>query len=393
MLKSFALRNFQSFREQSRLSLSVSRRVPEDGLSCVSPAGSHLSRCLAVIGANASGKTGLIRSIAFVDWFIKHSFQHPAGDPVPLSPHFSSEEPCAFEIEFEMDARDWRYCLAVTRQRVVHESLYQRRSSSFSYVFKRDWSEERKAYVIRQQRFGLLQEEAEKVRENASLISTAAQYNVPVAQRILATPVHGNLFSIGRRGIDQDSLLQASKFYAENPDLLGKMSDILNAWDLGLSGIRVEKRQFPSKTGETKTFHLPFGVHRIGGREHVLAFYEESSGTQGAFILLANILPALRDGGIVIIDELEADLHPHMLVPLLDLFFSPQTNPRNAQIIFTCQAMEVLNLLNKAQVVLVEKNERCESSAWRLDSMKGIRSDDNLYAKYMAGAYGAVPRL
>ena len=55
--------------------------------------------------------------------------------------------------------------------------------------------------------------------------------------------------------------------------------------------------------------------------------------------------------------------------------------------------MEVLNILHKSQVMLVEKNEYNESTAWRLDSVEGIRSDDNFYAKYMAGAYGAVPQL
>jgi hypothetical protein len=59
--------------------------------------------------------------------------------------------------------------------------------------------------------------------------------------------------------------------------------------------------------------------------------------------------------------------------------------------LFTCHAVEVLNLVQKSQVILVQKDEYCESSASRLDAVEGIRSDDNLYAKYMAGAYGAVP--
>ena len=93
------------------------------------------------------------------------------------------------------------------------------------------------------------------------------------------------------------------------------------------------------------------------------------------------------------IDELEADLHPHLLAPILDLFFSTHTNPKNAQLIFTCHSLEILSLLHKSQVVLVEKDKNCQSEAWRLDEVKGVRSDDNLYAKYMAGAYGAVPEL
>ena len=93
---------------------------------------------------------------------------------------------------------------------------------------------------------------------------------------------------------------------------------------------------------------------------------------------------------MAVIDEFENDLHPHMLEPILDLFASPVTNPHGGQLLFTCHAMEVLNVLHKSQVMLVEKSADCESTAWRMDSIQGIRTDDNFYAKYMAGAYGAV---
>jgi predicted ATPase len=122
-------------------------------------------------------------------------------------------------------------------------------------------------------------------------------------------------------------------------------------------------------------------------------FHDESSGTQGAFVLLSRLLQTLSVGGLAIIDEFENDLHPHMLEPLLDLFANPVTNPQRAQLLFTCHAMEVLNLLHKSQIMLVEKNEHGESIAWRMDSVEGIRNDDDFYTKYMAGAYGAVPQV
>jgi uncharacterized protein len=82
-----------------------------------------------------------------------------------------------------------------------------------------------------------------------------------------------------------------------------------------------------------------------------------------------------------------------MLEPILDLFASPVTNPHGGQLLLTCHAMEVLNIVHKSQVMLVEKNSENKSSVWRLDSVEGVRSDDNFYAKYMAGAYGAIPQL
>jgi predicted ATPase len=123
-----------------------------------------------------------------------------------------------------------------------------------------------------------------------------------------------------------------------------------------------------------------------------LPFWEESSGTQSAFVLVIPILQTLANGGIVVIDELDNDLHPHLIPALMEWFEFEETNPHHAQLIFTCHTPEVLNLLQKHQVYLVEKQNQ-RSEAWRLDEVTGLRADDNLYAKYMAGALGATPNL
>lgn len=394
MLRSFILENFHSFKSPARVSLELNRHTPDDSRSCTSAAGARLSKAVAIIGANASGKTTLIKALVFVNGFIKHSFQAKPDEQIPLVPHFSAaSDPSTFEVEFELDGREWRYRLVASRDRVYHESLHVKQRRAFSYVFTRQWDPDRRGYIVKQQQFGLLQKEAEKVRENASLISTAAQYEVEVARKLVSANVLTNVHGLGRQSMDHDQILRASDFYARHGDLRGQMARLLHQWDFGLADVRVERHTVTRESGMTEEVHIPYGIHRVGGNEHPLMFVHESSGTQGAFILLSRILPALQTGGLVIIDELEADLHPHMLTPILDLFFSPKTNPHNAQIIFTCHSIEVLSLLHKAQVVLVEKDDHCESEAWRLDSVKGVRADDNLYAKYMAGAYGAVPQL
>ncbi|MCW8175504.1 AAA family ATPase [Verminephrobacter aporrectodeae] len=396
MLKAFTLQNFRSFKEPVRISLELSQHAPDDHRSCESPAGTRLSKAIAVIGANASGKTTLVKSLVFVDRFMKRSFHAEPDEPLPFSPHFSAAaEDSSFELEFELDDREWRYQLVASRGRVKHESLYAKpkHSRAFSYVFTREWQPERKGYAVKQRQFGLLQKEAEKVRENASLISTAAQYQVDLALKLVSTTMLSSV-----RPLDQSkdiAILRASDFYAKNTDIQSQMTSLLRQWDFGLADVRMEKMtRTQERSDESPDIHFPFGIHRVGDKEHSLAFFNESSGTQSAFILLSRILPILQSGGApIIIDELEADLHPHMMRPILDLFFSPKTNPHNVQIIFTCHSIEVLSLLHKAQVVLVEKDGNCVSDAWRLDSVKGVRSDDNLYAKYMAGAYGAIPRL
>jgi AAA15 family ATPase/GTPase len=160
---------------------------------------------------------------------------------------------------------------------------------------------------------------------------------------------------------------------------------------LGLSGVDLEQLPVNDPQQPGRKVWIPFGRHRSHDVDFSLPFALESSGTQGAFVLLSRLLQALEIGGLAVIDEFENDLHPHMLEPILDLFANPATNPNQAQLLFTCHAMEVLNLIHKSQVMLVQKNPDCESTASRLDAVEGIRNDDNFYAKYMAGAYGAVP--
>lgn len=394
MLKSFALRNFQSFHEQVQISLVLNKHTPDDRRAFETPLGTKLTKVLAVIGPNASGKTTLIKSLAFLAWFIRESFQSKVDALIPINAHFGAkQEASEFEFEFEMDGKDWRYRLVASELRVYSEHLYCKHSRAYSYVFTRDWNPSKEAYDIKQNQFGLMQKEAERVRENASLLSTAAQYQVPLAMRICSAQVFTNMNVLGRHHMDDWQIFGASALYSANDALRLAMTKLLKAWDLGLSDIRIEQQTVTHPNGDQEEIFIPFGIHQVHDVEHAIMLKQESSGTQAAFLLLSRILPVLTSGGVAVIDELEADLHPHMLVPILDLFFSPKTNPKNAQIIFTSHSIEVLSLLHKAQVVLVEKDKNCQSNAWRLDDVKGVRADDNLYAKYMGGAYGAIPIL
>jgi len=138
---------------------------------------------------------------------------------------------------------------------------------------------------------------------------------------------------------------------------------------------------------------VPYGVHRVSNKTYKLPLLSESSGTQNSFVLLHLLLPVLQTGGVAVIDEFEVNLHPQMITPILDLFLDPETNPHNAQLFFSTHSIEVLRKLDKTQVLLVEKDDLCRSHACRLDEIKGVRRDVDLYAKYMSGAFGAVPKI
>ena len=405
MLHSFAFKNFLSFKERTEVSFALTQKAGSHGWDAPSPAGQRLATALAVIGANGAGKTSLIKPVAFMSWFIHHSFlQSAPSAQIPIKPHFSTpNEPVEFEIEAaDLNGTLWRYVLNATPERVLHEAVYKRpnkKHAKFSYVFVRDWDDDSKEYVIKQDGFDFNPSEAKKVRPNASLISTAAQYGVEVAQHLVRVNIATNIMQVGRVDPNFD-FMHAAIFFHENVALKKQMETLLRDLDFGLSSVEIKKLEMtappemklPDGT-KLPSQYLVFGVHTLkDGSRHELQWMEESSGTQTAFRQLRLLLNVLSKGGIAVIDELESDMHPHMIEPLLDLFASPHTNPHNAQIIFTSHSIEVIGLLGKSQVFLVEKRD-CESEAWRLDATNGVRVQDNLYAKYMSGAYGAVPQL
>jgi len=393
MLLSYSFSNFQSFRELTHVSTTVSDKVALSDWITTTPTGERINKVVAVMGANGSGKTTLLKPLVFLDWFISHSFSQAPEAAIPFTPHFATtNEATEFSATAIYKGQIWKYVLRCIPERVIHEALYVKKER-FKYVFVRDWDDNKQTYRIKQQDFGFAPAEARKVRANASLISTAAQYGIPLAKDMASSGLRSNITALGRQPLSQDLVLNAAAHFSQLSEQRTIMARLLHDWDLGLSNVELEEISVAQPDGSNNKIWLPVGIHQTTSGPRRLNFLLESSGTQAAMVLLSHLLPALQNGGIAVIDEFENDLHPHMLEPILGLFASPLTNPHNAQLLFTCHSAEVLNLLHKSQIMLVEKDENCESTAWRLDEMEGVRNDDNFYAKYMAGAYGAVPHL
>lgn len=392
MLHSYAFSNNQSFRDRVEVNLTVSNKACMTNWMAETETGERVSKLLAIVGPNGSGKTALIKPMAFLGWFISESFQSKIDAKIPVTPHFANQnEPSEFECVVDFDGKLWKYILKCTRDKVLFEALYLKKER-YNYIFVREWSEDSQNYKVKQQDFGLQAKIAKSVRKNVSLISWAAQYGAALAVRMASNNVISNVYVLGRVPVNERTIEFATQHFVHHEHQKKLMNKLLSSWDLGLTGVDIVEVQDDHKESTKKSW-LPIGNHRSGGRMYSLPFAFESSGTQGAFVLLYRLLHTLEFGGLAVIDEFENDLHPHMIEPILNLFASKDTNPYNAQLLFTCHAIEILNILEKCQIMLVEKNDDCESSAIRMDNIQGIRNDDNFYAKYNAGTYGAVPNI
>ena len=397
MLHSFGFSNFCSFKDYTEVSFEVGKHAPDNNIFMKTSIGTRVPKTMVVIGPNASGKTNFLKTLSFMQFFIANSFREiKEKEPIPLDMFQFSEKKkrfSKFEVIFEIKHRLYRYTLKCDRLKVVEEQLDEK-INQFQYLFKRNWNG--KEYDIRQQHgLGLEIKSLKSVlRKNASLMSTAAAIENKVLSEIVEywRNMQTNVTRTGKS--KHNNLLETAEFFAKNKLFKTKADSILSDMDLGLNNILIKKEQvLPEGKKEPESRHFPYGIHSVEGETYILPFFYESSGTQNLFILLQYILPALKTGGIVVLDELEVDLHPHMIPPIVEQFTNPQTNPYNAQLIFSSHSISILQYMDKTQVLLVEKDENCESDIWRLDTMQGVRRDDNLYAKYNAGAYGAVPDI
>ncbi len=394
MISSLRFSNFYSFAQETRLDFSVGKQPTPSGFD-IDLSTARLNKVVAVVGPNGSGKTQLIKPLAFLGWFICDSFLQ--GDPdqdIAYQPHrLQAEQDTHLQIDFFLQGIEHRYQLVLNAGQVVSEVLLNRTSTQFSYLFRRERTAE--GFSFKQKGLPFPKAQAQSLRGNCSLLAAAHSYDIKEARPFIEyfRRIISNVASHGRHHFQRGALVNAAELYEQSPTVKTRMVAAMREFDLGLSDVVIRPLEVPTADGKESTVYMPFGLHHSqAGQTFELSLFEESSGTQSAFVLLERLLTTLELGGMAVIDEIDNDLHPHLMPKILDWFRFEHSNPHQAQLIFTCHTPEVLNRLQKHQVYLCEKHDQC-STAWRLDEVVGLRADDNLYAKYMAGALGAVPDL
>ena len=408
MIHSFTFKNFCSFANSATISFEDIRKGVEtkNNMFIDTTSGARISKVMIVIGPNASGKTNALKALAFLSWFVRNSFAGLEGEKEAIlvdSFAFSEDKESVseFELVFDHNNTIYKYILHLCQTHVIKEELYRKEETQhFNYLFKRNWNPKTESSDI-VQRINLKTEVVKEIlRKNVSLIAASVAIKNDILTDIASfwQNIISNVNRMGKlwdtSSLGDRGLFEATEVYNKNQNLFNKAVQFLKDIDLGRDGVLIKEGEARNpKTGEAKKMYLPYGVHKVNEKQYNLPFAFESSGTKNMFVLLHFLMPAIEQGGIAVIDELEIDLHPHAVPQIIELFANPATNPNNSQLLFTSHSLEVLNHLEKEQIILVEKKQECKSELYRLDELKGIRRDDNIYAKYMAGAYGAVPNI
>ncbi|MYC94254.1 MAG: ATP-binding protein [Caldilineaceae bacterium SB0661_bin_32] len=443
MLIEFSVANYRSFRDKVTFSMVASSLKAKNAeLNETNLFAAHdrlrLLTSAAIYGANASGKSNLISAMNFMRRFVIYSAnvrEEEDSEEIDVDPfRLSTEtdtEPSFFEAVFVVKDRRFRYGFETTAKRVEAEWLYVAPKARESRLFERE--EDGIALGEKYKTEG--RDMAMRTRPTALFLSVCAQFKGKIAEEVLDW-----FRSLGiATGLMDTGMRKFTERMFRDKDSAKAIETLLTQLDLGIKAVRLENVAVPAPNlqplrddapedmrrlhdemrkmesalestlrvlSEVADFNLEEEevvrtVHRKTGEGDKSEMNElfdldthESEGTKKLFSLSGPLVDTLRRGGVLIIDELNARLHPLLTKEIVRLFNDPVRNARHAQLVFATQDTNLLDnqLLRRDQIWFVEKDREEASYLYSLAEFK-VRNDAVYEKDYIHGRYGAIPFL
>lgn len=418
MLISFALTNYACFRDREELTLEPARRTDDDERSFAtgSQRVPRLHRAAVVFGANASGKTRLVQGLAFVQQFvIGSSSKGQVGDPIPYEPFLFDAQtrsiPATFEVSFIQNGAVYEYSFSVDRERVHDERLlHWPRGGRQRMLLDREYDSavDRESWSFGASVRGSKKAWQASTRPNALLVSTAAQLNSKVF--IPVVEWFRNLRVVPAGALNAACTIRTVH---EDPAARQRVLQMLRDADIPLvdvrtreEAVRIEDLGPPpeilkemKEAGQT-TIYLPEADlgHAVAGSSKpcFLDLDQESDGTQMLFSFAGPWLDVLDHDRVVVVDELDRSLHPHLTASLVRRINSASEGgkEKRSQLVATMHEATMLEEdLDRSQVWFVEKDRQTEAARLTPLSDYRPRKRENLMRGYLGGRYGGVPVL
>lgn len=409
MLVQFTVGNFSSFKEKVSLSMvkSAMHDLPENVIKINDDF--ELLKSAVVYGANASGKSNLIKAFHFMRFFVISSFKESRVDaPIGVDSFLLNEEtkdkPSFFEIVSIIDNIAYKYGFEVDEKRVIKEWLYYKPKAKEEKLFVREG-----ARVDISKKFSEGAGLDEKTRENCLFLSVVFQFNGEISSKVIKWFTKNSVSVFKGYQVFFNRTLSRIE---EDPSLKENIAKFLSVADNGVDDFEIESTSIPEKQTDKNIpkkekkqlkdkivyfYHKIFNKERkISGKIGLSLDYFESEGTKKMFALSMPVIDALRKGEILIIDELENHLHPLLFKHVIKLFNS-YSNKNNAQLIFTTHNLTCMDnkCFRRDQIWFTEKNSLGESTLFSLADYKlndkKVRNDASYSKDYLLGKYGAVP--
>lgn len=410
MLIEFSVKNFLSFKE--KVTLSMEKGNGDENLENVITNNiTDLLKTAAIYGANASGKSNILKAFTCAILMVKNSNLIPIEGKWNFIKPFlfdetSKKSPSEFEFIFIVNNVKYRYFFSADKNKVYDEILDAYYSQKPTNIFTRTKTNN---YVFNSDK-NKLESLATNNTENKLFLSTATTWNYDKTKDAFlwfsaAIDTYDSFNEIADKDLidysnDDASLKTFALKLLKEADILIK--DITVDYeekeidstmvDMFIPPLARNGKKYKIKNVNIEVEHE---VVDNNNNRHIykLNFNEESSGTRVLFAFAPFLKRAFENTKIIIVDELEKSMHPSLVKFIVKLFNNENINKANSQLIFTTHATNLLDLelLRRDQIWFTEKNpDNGVSELYPLDSFS-VRKDENISKGYINGRYGAIP--
>jgi uncharacterized protein len=414
MIISFEFQNFRSIYKPIRLDMLPSKmkgtKETDGNLLSITDQKIKVLKSAVIFGANASGKSNVLKGFEFFQHFILNSIDLKINQKIPFNPfrlfRTAENEPSKFAMEFLVGKNRYEYSFSIDSTKVFEEYLISYSSRKSTEIFSRKYGEPIKFNAGFKGEKKALESQ---LLDNQLLLTKGANSNFEQLIEVYEYfQTHLNVFTS-----DFSDHSYTLKHSFEDETFNSKITEFLRFADTGIEAFQVKKEEvdfsahkfFDSLPDDVKSNIIDQSTYKAtvshisceieGDTNEKSIFWplgEESEGTQKLFAIAGPVIDILKKGAVLIFDEINNSLHPLISRFLVETFNDPEKNPNGAQLIFTTHDVTLLDndLFRRDQIWLVEKN-RCGYTDFNSLCGFEIRKDVPLEKWYLSGRFGALP--
>ena len=419
MLVEFTVNNFKSIKNNVKFSMLTSTK---DIGNTFDVRDYKLLSSAIIYGANASGKSNFLRALAFMGRFVLNKFKILQSiDKLPHEPFKlcsdTEDSSSFFEIVFFINDIKYRYGFEMDSHTIYSEWLFADEKGKEAKLFFRDIDENDYVNPNRfKEGYQFFDKKNQKIKiaKNQLFIWKCDQEDGEISKSILKWFNNFNMID----GMDHQGYINFTMKKMEDENFKNKIVELVKTADIDIDDISIEEDDVPLdvieklpmpdglkkeilndgglKSIEINTKHKKYDSDgNVIGEVIFELDKEESKGTRKFFAMSAPIIDTLQNGKILIIDELDASLHPILTQHLIQLFHDKDINSKNAQLIFATHDTNLLkpHIFRRDQIWLTEKDKYGSTDLYSLSQFKGVRPKEDFEKQYIQGKYGAIPYL
>ena len=379
MVLEIRLSNMFSFRDEVTLDLQAAKiqtkkaRELEGNLFSVD--GEQMLKSVALFGANASGKSNVIKAIRACVNMVRSSHNYNVDTKFAISP-FKFEDyankPSSFYIRFLLNGVEYEYSFSFMHDEIITETLYYYPNGRKSLVFSRDESrgtEKKDIYEFKtviKRPFDV----ADNTSKKTLYISRASQMDREIAQKIFLLFCNDIVLDYQVANIDSlDNLFKKRK---------EQMLEVLRTADSDIIDFKIQNNAITTFHRTNPSVAFDFET-------------EESEGTKTLFRMMVRMIGIIHEGKMLLVDEIDNSLHTQLVEFVIGMF----NHSDHAQLIYTTHNTHLLNtdFQRRDQVYFVNKREDGSSDLYSLFDFKDFRDTLDMEKAYLQGRFDAIPTI